>query len=196
MTLAFGEKTFFYLSCSSLALQVELLKDEAEDLGEKVVNGRPILQLLQLLAFCPAAPQTQRVLTRLGACPLAARLLVARWHHAAQVGDVRAVGDRALVALYPLCRVPVRGNHLRHLLGCGPVVAVRLVQLTSFWKRLGKLYEVGDIEEVVAVPAAEDGGHVEAAPATRGLVRLTGPRPCNGGFGVGPLLAALTSLQL
>ena len=51
-----------YLSCSSLALQVELLKDEAEDLWEKVVNGRPI-SLLQILAFCPA-PQTQtRVLT-------------------------------------------------------------------------------------------------------------------------------------
>ena len=66
LLLAFGEKTFLvenslYLSCSSLALQVQLLKDEAEDLGEKVVDGRPI-SLLQLLAFYPAS-QTQRVLT-------------------------------------------------------------------------------------------------------------------------------------
>ena len=51
-----------YLSCSSLALQVKLLKDEAEDLWEKVVNGRPI-SFLQILAFCPAPQAQTRVLT-------------------------------------------------------------------------------------------------------------------------------------
>ena len=163
-----------YLSCPALALQVQLLKDETEDLGEKVVDGRCPVALLELLGFC-ATPQSRRILTRPGR-PLAARLLL--WRRAVQVGDIGTVDRHRGLALHPLGRVPVGSDHLGHLLlrRCS-VVAVRLVQLAPLRERLGELDEVGNVEKVVAVPATEDGGHVEAGPV---VVRLLGPAcPCN-----------------
>ena len=147
----FIKKTIYYLSCSTLALSIQFLEDEAQNLWEKVINSGPAVDLCLLLLHLHHLHNLLFVLVLLGL------LFVVVYVAVVDIGPVDTpLGDPAVGVLV--------GQLVVGLAAGLDAPVPRLVELSPLGIGL-ILYEVGNVEEVVAVPARQYAGHVDVGPA-------------------------------